>query len=92
MYDGHHLGAGMLIEGGCDLIGPHHLTEVDLDPYSGAAVPLDDLRNPLAKEAVNPDHYFVTRLDHVADGRLHPRHPCARERDGQFVLGLKKMA
>ena len=32
VYDGHHLGIGMGIEGACDLIGIQHLAKVDLDP------------------------------------------------------------
>ena len=92
MYDGHHLGVGVGIESGCDLIGTHDLAKGDLDSYGGAPVPFDDLGQPLAEEAVDSHDHLVTGLDNIANGGLHPRHPRARKRDGQLVFGLKEKA
>ena len=91
MYDGHHLGIRMGIEGGLDLIGTDHLAEVDFDSQGRAAVPLDDLGLSLPEKAVDPHDHLVTRLDNVTDGRLHRRHAGAGKCDGQLVFGLKEM-
>ena len=92
MHDGHHLGVGVGIESGRDLIGTHDLAQGDLDSLGRAAVPFDDFGQPLAEETVDPHHHLVAGLDNVANGGLHPGHPRARKREGEFVVGLKEKA